>query len=1105
MGDAQTTGTLAKRCTWQFRATTIEQGRRYADNGRVTLVNEPEATAIHARVAGSNATPYQVVVAWSQSLDGILIHCTCSVGWRLELCKHAYATLIAADQTGGKYEGLFPAHYKRLQCWADADPLHDDLTEADWGVVPSDPDEESESNVAAKPNTWRDVVDRVVETTEFDHPPHPAMRRTKQLEYHIDREHDALRVQLVWRNVLASGGLGKARSAELTSHEIRGLDPRDAEILHLARGCENDEGDRFSYYAPTTHQLVISGAVASEMLPRLCETKRFGVPDDSEPHAIRPLTYQSTPLTFQLHIEPGEQADELRMRGVVVTADGSVDVTHVDAIFAGGVVIVGDTIGRLDNPAHDAWAIELRRAGNRVTVPADEADELMDTLADAAHLPRLAFSDAVEWRVVQPEPIPVLRFIDLGDRGKLFAAQLWFVYPAGDAQSHEGTIRAGGHASAVRADGPAELILRNPQAEEAFLHKLPTYGFAYAPMNAQSRYRSRGGADVQIAASDFAQAVYALNESGWRVEADDKPLRTPGAPALRVSSGVDWFEVSLGEVGEANLRIPELLRAIRKNDRFVTLSDGSSGLLPEAWLERYASLGALGETNDDGTALLINKSSGVLLDALLAAHPTATVDADYEKFRRELQRFEQIVPAKPHKSFVGELRGYQRLGLGWLRCLARLGLGGCLADDMGLGKTVQVLALLAGSRSDRPTLVVAPKSLIFNWLDEAKRFTPTLVARSYVGPKRKKVDLDGVDIVVTTYGTLRRDIPELRKRRFHYVVLDEASAIKNPKSQIAKACRLLSADHRLALTGTPVENRLSDLASILEFLNPGMVRATQALETLHHAFASADEMATLAKALKPLLLRRRKEDVLQELPPKTEQVMLCNLGRKQRKLYNELRDHYRALLDKTIRKQGLARSKMHVLEALLRLRQAACHPGLIDPDQRDEPSAKLDALMDPLVEVVDAGHKVLVFSQFVSFLTIARRHLDEREVPYAYLDGKTRKRKEQVERFQTDPKCPVFLISLKAGGHGLNLTAAEYVFLLDPWWNPAVEAQAVDRAHRIGQTKPVFSYRMIAENTVEDRVLELQASKRELAEGIFAGTRANLGSLTADDLKLLLS
>jgi SNF2 family DNA or RNA helicase len=316
---------------------------------------------------------------------------------------------------------------------------------------------------------------------------------------------------------------------------------------------------------------------------------------------------------------------------------------------------------------------------------------------------------------------------------------------------------------------------------------------------------------------------------------------------------------------------------------------------------------------------------------------------------------------------------------------------------------------------------------------------------------------------------------------------------------------VLQADHRLALTGTPIENRLGDLASILEFLNPGMARATRTLEALTDPEASEDDVKTLGRALKPLILRRTKDDVLPELPDKTEQLLRCDLGRQQRKLYDELRDHYRALLDESIRKRGLAQSKIHVLEALLRLRQAACHPGLIDPQRRQEPSAKLDALMEPLLEVVEAGHKALVFSQFTSFLGIARERIAERGVPYVYLDGKTRKRKRVVERFQNDPDCSVFLISLKAGGHGLNLTAAEYVFLLDPWWNPAVEAQAIDRAHRIGQQRPVFAYRMIADDTVEDRVLELQHHKRELAESIFEGQRSMMSSLTSEDLELLLS
>jgi len=367
----------------------------------------------------------------------------------------------------------------------------------------------------------------------------------------------------------------------------------------------------------------------------------------------------------------------------------------------------------------------------------------------------------------------------------------------------------------------------------------------------------------------------------------------------------------------------------------------------------------------------------------------------------------------------------------------------------------------------------------------------------------------GHDLVVTTYGTLRRDAALLGKIRFSYAILDEAQAIKNSSSQAAKAARVLVADHRLVLTGTPVENHLDDLWSLFEFLNPGMLGRSRVFREIVAPTGDApretDSTHLLARALRPFLLRRTKEEVLQELPPKVEQVIGCDLEGAERRRYDELRNHYRSALLAKVEEQGIERVGMHVLEALLRLRQAACHPGLVDPARVGESSAKLEALLPMLDEVRESGHKALVFSQFTSFLAIVRRRLDDAGVAYEYLDGKTRDREERVRRFQEDAACPLFLISLKAGGFGLNLTAADYVFLLDPWWNPAVERQAIDRTHRIGQTRTVNAYRLVARDTIEEKVLELQEKKRALAEAILGGTEGTLRDLTREDLERLLS
>jgi SNF2 family DNA or RNA helicase len=333
------------------------------------------------------------------------------------------------------------------------------------------------------------------------------------------------------------------------------------------------------------------------------------------------------------------------------------------------------------------------------------------------------------------------------------------------------------------------------------------------------------------------------------------------------------------------------------------------------------------------------------------------------------------------------------------------------------------------------------------------------------------------------------------------VILDEAQAVKNPGAQVTKAARLLKGDHRLAMTGTPVENHLGDLWSLFDFLNPGMLGSTTASQ-----FTGQEDqgrrLSALSNALRPFILRRTKQQVLTELPEKTEQTLVCEMLPKQRKLYNELRDHYRAALNKKIEADGIKRSKIQVLEALLRLRQVACDPRLVDPKQKTQ-GAKIEHLLAQLSELLQEGHKVLVFSQFTTLLGLVRKELEKTGIAYEYLDGKTRNRAECVKRFQEDADCQVFLISLKAGGHGLNLTSANYVFILDPWWNPAVEAQAIDRAHRMGQANPVTAYRFIAKDTVEDKIIKLQESKRELADAIVSADSSLISNLSMADLRLL--
>jgi SNF2 family DNA or RNA helicase len=582
-----------------------------------------------------------------------------------------------------------------------------------------------------------------------------------------------------------------------------------------------------------------------------------------------------------------------------------------------------------------------------------------------------------------------------------------------------------------------------------------------------------------------------------------------------LTSGVDWFELHTTiDYGGVVAQLPELLKALKQRSSLVELNDGSFGILPEELVQKIGTFLTTGRA--EGDHVRFSRSQAALLDALLASRPEVGVDETFLRAREHLRKFDRIQPAPQPAGFHGALRDYQRDGLAWMCFLQSLGFGGCLADDMGLGKTAQVLAMLEQRRELKergqdiaPSLAVVPRSLIFNWIQEAHRFTPRLRLLDHSGFDRNRRDTTfaNYDLVLTTYGTIRRDIARLQGLKFDYVILDEAQAIKNADSDSAKSVRLLEAGHRLALSGTPIQNHLGELYSLFEFLNPGMLGSIRALSAAGMSLREPDEAMRemLAAAVRPFMLRRTKEQVARELPERTEQTIYCELESGERRQYNELREHYRSALMGRIDKQGIAKSQMHILEALLRLRQAACHPALLDGKRKGDSSAKLDALLANVAEVLSEGHKALVFSQFTSFLSIVRASLDRDDVAYEYLDGRTRDRESRVQRFQSDPSCKLFLISLKAGGVGLNLTAADYVYLLDPWWNPAVEAQAIDRTHRIGQTNRVFAYRLIARDTVEEKVLELQSRKRSLADSIIRADASLVSNLKRDDLEFLLS
>ncbi len=580
-----------------------------------------------------------------------------------------------------------------------------------------------------------------------------------------------------------------------------------------------------------------------------------------------------------------------------------------------------------------------------------------------------------------------------------------------------------------------------------------------------------------------------------------------------ITSGIDWFDLdAVVQFGEIAVSLKDFRKAFRKKERFIKLADGSIGEIPPEWIEKYKHLFGLGAETEE--KLRFGKFHLSLLDQLFDDEQAVKADREFREKLEKLKSFEQIKERKLPKNFVGELRPYQKHGFDWLYFLHEYNFGGCLADDMGTGKTVQVLAFLQSlkERGDLRggNLLIVPRSLVFNWRREAEKFAPRLKILDYSTPDRTGdlTEFDDYDLVVSTYALVWRDIEKLVQREYNYVILDEAQAVKNPLSETGKAVRLLRAKHRLTMTGTPIENNTLELWSQFAFLNPGFLGSADYFREnfTNPIERKSDEnsVKTLRRMIHPFILRRTKEQVASDLPPRTERQIFCEADEKQRKFYLDKRDYYRSLLLKMFEEEGLEKSRFQVLEGLLRLRQICNHPVLVEKSYKGK-SAKLEMILETLETLHSEGHKALIFSQFVQMLKLIEKELKARKIPYAYLDGKTKNREEKVDEFQNNQEIPFFLISLKAGGVGLNLTAADYVLHVDPWWNPAVEQQATDRTHRIGQDKPVFVYKFVMRDSVEEKILHLQERKRNLSSQLISTEASFFKSLTAADIKNLFS
>lgn len=663
------------------------------------------------------------------------------------------------------------------------------------------------------------------------------------------------------------------------------------------------------------------------------------------------------------------------------------------------------------------------------------------------------------------------------------------------------------------------VVHRNREAEKNFIDNLNTLHSNFISYDDGAALALKG-ADV-LKNNWFFLFVDAMNEAktpvyGFESLKNFRFNTSKPTTHIFISSHTDWFDAKVDILfGDQKVSVAEVKKALANKQQFVQLNDGTLGILPEEWLKKYSLLFRVGEGRTD--KLKLSRYHLSVIDELYENRNAEELTIQLEEKYERIREFDEIRQIDAPENLQHVLRPYQLAGFQWLNYLHEVNWGGILADDMGLGKTVQALSFLQyyyeHNDGNMRALVVCPTTLIYNWENEIKKFTPSLEYYIHHGPVRSRSveELNSHHIIITTYGTLRSDIKTFLQMPLDYVVLDESQAIKNPSSKVTKAASLLHAKHRLCMSGTPLQNNTFDIYAQMNFLNPGMLGSVeffrQEFAVPIDKFGEAEQKDHLKKILYPFILRRTKEQVAKDLPDKTETILFCEMGDEQRTIYDAYRNDFRAKIMGTIEEQGIQKSQLTILQGLMKLRQICDSPAILNEEEKfPNHSIKLEELAREISENI-GNHKALIFSQFLGMLALIKEKLTELEVKFEYFDGSTSApdREKAIQAFQNNEETRVFLISLKAGGVGLNLTAADYVYIVDPWWNPAVEQQAIDRTHRIGQTKNIFAYRMICKDTIEDKIMQLQEKKRMLAKELISDDATFVKALSREDVEYLFS
>ncbi len=762
-----------------------------------------------------------------------------------------------------------------------------------------------------------------------------------------------------------------------------------------------------------------------------------------------------------------------------------------------------NTIYRVNSNLPPFFWINFFRIQQQVEIPVEELKEFINSF-----VPKIL--PAIDWKSLEGHlklyelPLSSTRLY-LSERAGQLHIEVRFVYQHSEFPAHPPAEKS------LATQGKYLFVVRREQEKEAKLRRiLHENGLFYL----QHRWQL----DPQYKVLDWLRtkiselAGYGIEFFGEERLHRYRLRRETPRISLRITTGIDWLNLDYQiQLNGNTVTVANLAEQIRQNKNYIKLTDGSNIYLSDDAIRRFREFFSIIDSSDLKGSQKFQFAAFPLVQELVQIADLTEADAGYDTWAENYRNFKEIKKVAIPKSFSGRLRDYQRAGLDWLDFLYNMRLGGILADDMGLGKTVQVIAFIERLRITKklqaPVMIVVPVTVLFNWQNEINRFAPKLKVLQYKGQKSDREAmqkrLEKFHVVLLSYGILLQDLESLQAAPWQYIVLDESQKIKNPTTKTYRAVTALDIPHRLCLTGTPVENSLGDLWAQLNFLNPGMLGTLTQFEA---RFAGNDEdsdkkQELLRQIIYPFILRRTKDQVVRELPDRTDIVQLVEMTELQQKVYREKLEFYRERIFDQVEKDGLAKSRFKILEALTALRQIACHPAILNPDIQLSESGKVELLDEMLEAILEEGHKVLIFSQYVRFLKLIQALVLQKGWTFEYLDGSIRNREERINNFQQNPNVKIFLISLKTGGLGLNLTAADYVIHLDPWWNPAVEQQATDRAHRIGQENRVFVYKYIMKDTVEEKVLQLQQQKRDLFDSVIISDKGLIKQLTEDDLE----